>query len=499
MRSAVAAILTILAAPAFPAETLPSLAESQNGEAVLALLAAGADPNSAAADGTTALHWAANHGDSALVLALLDAGAEPGPINAYGISPIAAAAVESDYAIIKALLDAGADVESPNQEAQTVLMVVARTDQAETARLLLEHGADVNATESFGGQSALMWAAAQRQPQMLRLLLAHGAEPDIRGRFHNWERRVTAEPRIKIMHSGGFTALLYAAREACVECVSVLVDGGADVDLADPDGITPLVLALLNRNFDTAGRLIELGADVNRWDWWGRTPLYVAVDLDPVPNSRYGDLPSLDRLTGLDIARMLLSRGANVHARIRQQPPMRAEPGDRGYTDGSPDVLVLTTGAAALHTAVKSGNDVAVRLLLEYGADVSFPSVFGITPVLAAAGLGHWYGLFQDFPTRGRYRTGADAVVTMQLLLDAGADINARTSRLNFGFQRPNRSGLTAAHGAAFEGWNEVIRFLYDMGFDINAASDDGATPRDLAVIQEETETVALIDELLAL
>jgi ankyrin repeat protein len=59
------------------------------------------------------------------------------------------------------------------------------------------------------------------------------------------------------MHTGGFTPLLYAAREGCEECIGELAAGGADLDLTDPYGITPLLLALLNRHFDTAAALIE--------------------------------------------------------------------------------------------------------------------------------------------------------------------------------------------------------------------------------------------------
>ena len=497
--SSVSLASLLIAATSCWSATLPELAESGDTPAAMALLEAGSHPNEASGDGTTALHWAAHHGDLALTSALIEAGAETNLSNDYGVTPLAAAAVEANAELIKLLLDAGADVEAANPEGQTALMVVARTGALESARSLLENGANVNATESFGGQSALMWAAAQRQANMVSLLLENGADANARGTFRNWPRRVTAEPRIKIMQTGGFTPLLYAAREGCIECISRLVDGGADINLSDPDGMTPLVLALLNRNFDTAGRLIELGADVNRWDWWGRTPLYIAIDLDPIPESRHGDLPALDALTGLDIARMLLDRGANVNARLRQQPPLRAEPGDRGYTDGSPDVLVLTTGASALHTAVKSANDEAVRLLLEHGADVSFPNVFGITPALTAAGLGHWYGIFSDYATRGRYREAADGINTLRLLLDAGADIDARSAELNFGFQRPQLSGLTAAHGAAFLGWHDMLEFLHDeLDLDIGAPSTGGVTPQALALSEERTETAAFIDQLLA-
>jgi ankyrin repeat protein len=323
---------------------------------------------------------------------------------------------------------------------------------------------------------------------------------DARGAAHDWQRKVTAEPRIKLMYTGGFTPLLYAAREGCAACVAELAAGGADIDLSDPFGITPLIMALYNRHFDAAAVLIERGADVNRWDWWGRSPLYVAIELNRIPDSRRGDLPALDEHTGLDIARILLERGANVDMRLKHQPPMRADPGDRGFTDGNPDVLVINTGATALHPAAKGSDDEAVKLLLEHGANVNARNVFGITPFMAAAGVGHWYGLFREFPTIGRYKTGADAVATMKLLLAAGAETHHRTGELTLGFQRRYINGLTPAHGAAFQGWSEVIRFLHELGVDIHAkhTSPDGATPRDVAIAEEHPETAAVIDELLA-
>jgi ankyrin repeat protein len=229
---------------------------------------------------------------------------------------------------------------------------------------------------------------------MIRLLIEHGARLDEAGHAHEWQRWQSSEPRLKQLHVGGFTPLLYAARAGCVACVRELVAGGADLEAGDPRGITPLVMALLNRHFDTAAALIESGADVNRWDWWGRSPLYVAIELNQIPDSRRRDLPALDEHTGLDIARMLLERGANVNMRLKQQPPMRSDPGDRGLTDGSPDMLVINTGATPLHPAVKASDDAAVKLLLEYGANPSAANVFGITPFMAAAGVGHWYGLF---------------------------------------------------------------------------------------------------------
>src|SRR5690606_24082462 len=101
--------------------------------------------------------------------------------------------------------------------------------------------------------------------------------------------------------------------------------------------------------------------------------------------------------------------------------------------------------------------------------------------------------------TIGRYKTGADAVETMKLLLAAGAETGGRTTELSLGYQRPRQAGLTAAHGAAFQGWSEVIEFLHELGLDIDAehTSEDAMTPRDVAVAEGHLETAAVIEELL--
>ncbi len=85
-----------------------------------------------------------------------------------------------------------------------------------------------------------MWAAAQSQPEMIKFLLANGADVDARGMVRDWQRKVIKEPRPKDMNQGGFTPLLYAAREGCIECARDLVAGGADLNLPDPHRVTPL-------------------------------------------------------------------------------------------------------------------------------------------------------------------------------------------------------------------------------------------------------------------
>src|SRR5206468_4610306 len=172
------------------------------------------------------------------------------------------AAIIGSAPVIDALLKAGADPKTKNPDGETPLMEAARAGKIDAAKRLLEAGADVNAKESWGGQSAVMWAAAQGQAEMIKLLASRGADVNSRGVIHQWERKVITEPRPKDMNKGGFTPLLYAAREGCVGCAKELIAARADPDLEDPDRVTPLNMALLNLHFELAAYLIKAGADV---------------------------------------------------------------------------------------------------------------------------------------------------------------------------------------------------------------------------------------------
>ncbi len=433
--------------------------QSKNRETVVSLLDKGVDVRQKSADGTTALHWAVHYDDRELVKRLLKSGADASAVNDYGSSPLQEAAVAADPPIVEMLLQAGANADSPNAEGQTALMVVARTGNVDAAKLLLRHGAKINATEKWGGQSALMWAAAQSQPQMVKFLVEHGADVNARGAVRDWQRRVTAEGRPKNMNHGGFTPLLYAAREGCVDCIKYLLKGRADINLADPDGLTPLNLALLNMRFDTAAYLIAQHADVNKWDFWGRTPLYMAIDLNTLPRGGRPDLPSLDSTTGLQVAELLLKAGADVNAQLKLRPPYRNGVFDRGGDQ------VISTGATPLLVAAKVGDAPAVALLIKYKALLELPNSGGVTPLMAAAGMGHSFN-----PTRGRYKTDDDGVTCVKLLQAAGAQINVKDA-----------DGQTPLHAAAEHGWDDTVKLLVADGAELQPKDRLGMTPIDHA------------------
>jgi ankyrin repeat protein len=496
LRAAVAVALCTLGlgaatfSVAAPEGTLIHAAENKRHDEALKLLAAGADARARDVDGTTALHWAAHYGNAELVDRLIRAGAEVNVTNDYGSSPMMEAATIGDTEVLRLLLKAGADVESANREGQTALMAVARTGNVEAARLLIEAGADVNAREQWGGQTALMWATAQLQPEMVAFLIRHGADVDARGAVRDWQRRITAEGRPKDLNNGGFTPLLYAARGGCLDCARHLVEAGADINLPDPDGVTPLILAIINFHFDVADYLIEAGADIQRWDLFGRTPLYAAVDMNTIASP---DRPGVPSYAARDLIRKLLEAGANPNAQLKQRrPPFRNAILERGADN------TLTTGATALLRAAHASDNETVELLLAHGALVDLPNAAGLTPLMAAAGLG-----LSPRSNRGRFKTEQMGLESVRLLLAAGADINARINERRRLEREPPRdlggavrynsvhmpaNGQTALHGAARHGWNDMVELLVANGARIDVADENGRTPYDMAMGRYEPE-----------
>jgi ankyrin repeat protein len=248
---------------------------------------------------------------------------------------------------------------------------------------------------------------------------------------------------------------LYAARDGRLESARILVTAGADVNQTDANGITPLIMAITNNHVDVARFLMERGADINASDWYGRTPLWAAVETRnmDVDNATFEN--SVDREPLFTLIEALLDRGANPNVRMKEVPPIRRSmlrvTGSLSWVD--------FTGQTPFLTAALSGDLRVMRLLLAHGADPHIPTVAGTTALMAAAGV-NWV-FFQT------YDEGPTALLdAVKLCWELGMDVNA-----------VNSMGLTALHGAANRGSDEIIRFLVEKGARLDVKDNEGRTP----------------------
>lgn len=253
----------------------------------------------------------------------------------------------------------------------------------------LNHGTRANEFTP-GDISALHYAAAEGNVEAVRLLLEHGANA-------------------KALDLPGFSPLHYAVRGrgGNPEIIQLLIeDGGVDVDIRKPGaGET----ALMHTSSSAAGlvgcaeKLLNHGAEVNGEDADGRTALYYAAE------------------HGSDtIVKLLLERGADVHANEAQEQPF--------------------------FDAVKGGNMNIVRTLLEAGSDIKMRNSWGETSLHHAA-----YG---------------GSLEIVKYLIDAGVETNAKS-----------KTDTTALHRAAEGGHEDIMQFLIESGFEINDPNTYGWTP----------------------
>jgi ankyrin repeat protein len=229
---------------------------------------------------------------------------------------------------------------------------------------------------------------------------------------------------------------------------------------------------------------------------------------------------SLDTASAVDVVRLLLEKGANPNIQLKCRPPYLNVPQDRGGD------AILSQGATPLLRAARAGDATIVKWLLEHGALVDLPSAYGVTPLMAAAGVE--YGLRV---TRRRRRNDDGVLATLQRLIDAGADIEARirteensglvyqgaSRRTDFTYnsrwrQIPGPGAAphrTALHGAAMKGFTPIVELLVANGADMHAKDANGRTPIELAMGRYEegffrqaaephVETVALLEKLMA-
>jgi ankyrin repeat protein len=396
------------------------------------LIRAGANVNAANDLRITPLSLACTNGNAALVERLLNAGAGPNTAIATGETPIMTCASTGSADAVRMLIARGADVNAKEPvQNQTALMWAAAEHHAYVVRALIEHGADLWAA-TRKGFTALHFAAREGELESTRLLLAAGVDVNIqsqpesrragapRGGGPSYEATVSAGSTpllvatvrghvplaLFLLEQGadpnvddaGFTALHWAAgtwesgaanpvfgftdpmsgipdRQAKLRLVKALLAHGADPNArmtrrapgfaggyTDAPGATPFLLATAAVDLEMMRLLLAAGADPAQATKSNTTALMAAAGV----NRPLGESPVSEE-QALEAVRFLLELGADAKT-------------------------VTTTGENALFGAAYRGWNTLLQLLVDNGADVNAVSKAGITPWLAASGLGDRLG-----------------------------------------------------------------------------------------------------------
>lgn len=460
---------------------------------LLAVSLRAASVNDAGAQGMTPLDLAVRADDASKTAQLLHDGASAKTSTPDGVTPLWLAVMNHNPAITEMLLKAGADANAALPDGETALMTAAKTGSPEVAELLIEHGANVAAADPAFGETALMIAAMANHAGVIEVLLKHGAEVNGRTKELSYSKdRFGLEGVLTILPHGSWTALMYAAREGSVDAARALCDAGAEKNAVDPDGSTSLLLAITNGHFDTAAALVEKGADVNLTDSTGTAALYAAVDVNTLGEifGRPGR-PSHDKLSAVDLMKVLLEHGADPNARLKSATLQRA------HTPGEP---TLGAGANPLARAAHTGDVAAVELLIAHGAVVNQALKNGTTPLMFAAGLGRGVSAFAK-----DYGTEADLIAAAKVLLDHGADINAISA-----------AGQTAMHFAAQaadanfpQPSDDMVKLLASRGARLDVVDKQGRSPIEMAQgkglrghaggpVKPREQTVELLHQLMS-
>ena len=446
---------------------------------VVELLEWGSDIEAEDAEGLRPLHLASVHGCLAVARELLSRGARVGAATATGRTPLHEASAWGRVEVARLLIDGGADVEARCGATLTPLHVACVEGRAAAAQFLVVHGgADVEA-RAGNGATALVFAAQVGHEAVLRALLAAGAvvgarrEDGLTALHCASQRNNEAELAALLEHANAADVALLdnrgrsardIARTGAIRAKLDFAAGADDINAVDSLGDSQLQRASRCGDLQLVRELVRRGARVAAETAGGRTALHNALlnghskvaeflldnGANPVSKvSKDGNATPLHAACfsgAMGIVRMLLARGADVHARM---------------TDGMTPLLCAAKERDKLDDATPASEDNEIDdgvnrghivcALVAAGADVMARAPNGLTAL-------HLFG-----------KHGV-AWAAMRALLSSGPDVNAQDAL-----------GSTPLHMASEAGLPHNVALLIDAGADINMQNNKGESALQLA------------------
>ncbi|MDA3838253.1 MAG: ankyrin repeat domain-containing protein [Candidatus Delongbacteria bacterium] len=252
----------------------------------------GKDPNMINKKNASLLSQACFSNNKDMVKFLIDKGADPDMKVVGDFTPIYIAAQQKNYDIVKCLIKNGVDINNKiTNKKLSILMIVVKNGDLDMTKYLISEGADVNQYDK-NCWTPVSYASYYNKNEILDfLLLQNGRKEDIKkkwpeivraaynGNIKQINNFISASIDVNTMNYLGRSALHYASERGNIELVEILINNGADVNLKDKNGVTPLMEAS-EKNVELVKSLLNAGADVNLYSNYRKNALIYAVEKD---------------------------------------------------------------------------------------------------------------------------------------------------------------------------------------------------------------------------
>ncbi len=480
-------------------------------EAVMMLLANGADSRIADNDGFTPLHHAARSSDPAVAALLLDAGASQEALSNEGFNALGVACIANNWRLAKFLMERGSKSEPANGQSALIAATMGEDDAA-GVQLLLRHKAKVDA-RSAQQNTALLQACALGNTDIVGVLLDAGADRNARNELQNTPllevamqgsletltRLLKAKPDVHAINLQDRNALQLACENgASPDFIKILIQSGIAIDHIDASGLRAVDLAIAKENWPVVALLdpeheIPSSLTDNLFEEHQLQPSPRQLIREALQHDADADVAGyLSSCDAASLSSMLLEFAGDADVSRLQLLLSHGARADLALEDGD---------SAFFHLLDRAGHaQPALQYLLDRGTS---PSGFGGLSRYLAVCLKNEYVTrsYENFALQ-LFERGADAFGHLakhdapllqsihlgwsrltDALLQSGVSPNQRDAR-----------GFSALHLAAHLGREKTIRQLLFFGADINSRTADGQSALGIALAAGQHDLSAWLE-----